>query len=279
MTSLLSHERHERHTAPAPGDGQQSTGRLPSWDQYAALMRRHRRLLAVAMGIGVVAGAGVAFVQDPTYSATTSLALTPVPSYLSVTASGGQPGVVSIDTDAHLVMDSSALLALEAADPSVRDPEDQIVVTATPLSRVIHITYTSGSPALAAAGATAVGEAFIDARRNALGALAEPELDRLRARITALQERLSQEQAREQLAPTAPDSLEPDLLELRERLAALETAREEPAEVLNAAVPPSASDPRDAEVPVTSGAMVGLLVGWLVAVARNRHRGRSIALQ
>jgi succinoglycan biosynthesis transport protein ExoP len=270
MTSLLPHHRVAERSSPQGREVRGATGRLPSWDQYAAFLRRYRRLLAVAMGIGVVLGAGVSFVQQPTYSATTSIALTPVPSYMSVTTTGGQPGLVSIDTDARLVMDSSAVQALERADPAVREPEEQIVVTATPLSRVMHITYSSGSPETAAAGATAVGDAFIDARRDALGALAEPELERLRLRIAELQERLSLEEARG-LVPTTPDALEPDLLELRDRLAALESARDTPAEVLQEALPPSAPDRRNAEVPITSGAMIGLLVGWVAALARNRH--------
>jgi hypothetical protein len=90
---------------------------------------------------------------------------------------------------------------------------------------------------------------------------------------------LAQEQRRRLVVP-ASDDLFGELLELRASLQELEEARELPAVVVQPAGPPSEADYANTEVPLTSGAMLGLVGGCLLGAGRDRarrSRGRPTA--
>jgi hypothetical protein len=76
-------------------------------------------------------------------------------------------------------------------------------------------------------------------------------------------------------------------MQLREGLEELEATRGEPVQVVGPADQPLRADHANAEVPITSGAMLGLLAGWLLALGRDRARhsngrprdGRTVAIR
>ena len=134
------------------------------------------------------------------------------------------------------------------------------------------MTVTAASADLAAKAADAAVAAFVDVRRDALGAIGR----RPAAPTAAARQRSG--------GPAAPmskpdgwssrrtTSCSPRSLELRASLDELEEARREPAEVVRPAVPPGNANHANTEVPMTSGAMVGLLGGCLLGAGRDRAR-------
>jgi hypothetical protein len=146
---------------------------------------------------------------------------------------------------------------------------EHLSVTASPSSHVLHVTATAASAKLSAEAADAAVTAFVDVRRRALGALRSSQLRQLRLLVTSQEQLLAQEQAHRVVIP-AIDGLFAQILELRDALDELEEAHSEPAEVVRSAVPPGAADYANTEVPMTSGAMLGLLCGCLLGSARDR---------
>jgi hypothetical protein len=245
---------------------------LPTIDTYRRFARRHRSLIASAMAIGLVLGGIWAWLQPTTYSATASVVLSPVPSYVSATTSQRPPPEVTIDTDAQLVAAGPVVDAVAAAaDEDVATVTDRLVVTATPLSRVLHISYTDDSAEDAASAATAAAEALVDVRSAALGALRADQAQLLGLHARELQDRLTSR--RRPVAMLPGDDLLSDIGLLRSRLTELEKLRTTPAVVSQRATPPLSPDSSNPEVPLTSGAMLGLLVA--VAIAANRDRQRT----
>lgn len=247
---------------------------LPLWSDYPRFVRRHRAVIGVLMGLGLLAGFAWSLQQPATFSATASVALAPVPVYVTASTTELVPPEVSIDTDAQLLHSPQVLGAV--GDALGRDADvvsEQLSVTASPNSHVLHVTVTAGSAQLAVTAADAAVAAFVKVRRTALGALELDQLRQLRLFVSAQEQLLAQEQARRVVIP-ADDELFAQILELRTSLDELEEARTQPAEVVRPAVPPGGPDYANTEVPATSGAMVGLLAGSLLGAAGDRARLR-----
>lgn len=248
---------------------------LPLWSDYPRFVRRHRGPLGVLVVIGALAGFGWSLQQPTTYSATASVALTPVPVYVTPSATDLVPPEVSIDTDAQLLRSPLVLGAVGRVLGT--DPEasfDHLSVTASPNSHVLHVTIAAASAGEAAEAADAAVTAFIDVRRGSLGALTVDQLNQLRLHISD-QERLLAQEQRKRLVIATSDTVFAQILELRTALDELEEASREPATRLGPAVPPSSPDYANTEVPMTSGALLGLLAGCLLGAGRDVTGARA----
>jgi hypothetical protein len=245
---------------------------LPLWSDYTRFVRRHRGRMAALMALGLLAGFAWSLAQPPTYSATASVALAPVPVYAMSSTAELVPPAVSIDTDAQLLRSPRVLRASgDALGVDAAAASGHLRVTATPSSHVLHVTVAAASARQAAEAANAAVAAFVDERREALGALRLGQLRQLRLLISTHEGLLAQEQ-RSRLVIPARDDMFGELLQLRTGLHELEEARELPASVLQPASPPGDADYANAEVPMTSAAMVGLVAACLWGAARDRRR-------
>lgn len=247
---------------------------LPLWSDYTRFVRRHRASIGALMGLGVLAGFVWSLLQPATFSATASVALVPVPVYVSASTTELVPPEVSIDTDAQLLHSPRVLRAVgDVLGTDADAASEHLSVTASPNSYVLHVTVTAASAQLAAEAADAVGAALVVVRRHALGALRQDQLRQLRLVVGYQEQLLAQQQVRRLVIP-AQDELFAQILELRASLDELEEARTQPAEVVRPAVPLAGPDYANTEVPATSGAMVGLLAGCLLGAAGDRARLR-----
>lgn len=245
---------------------------LPLWSDHTGFLRRHRLRVAVLMSIGLLTGLAWATMQPPTYSATASVALAQVPVYVMRSTNELVPPEVSIDTDAQLLHSPVVLGAVaEALGVDEAAAGDPLSVTASPNSHVLHLTVASTSARRAADAANAAAAALIEVRRQTLGAFRLEELRQLRLLISTQEQLLAKEQSR-RLVISANDELFATILELRTSLYELEEARLQPGDVVGSARPPIVPDHANAEVPVTSGALLGLLAGCLLGCARDRIR-------
>jgi uncharacterized protein involved in exopolysaccharide biosynthesis len=231
-----------------------------------------RALCLALVALGLLAGLAWSLAQPPTYSATASVALAPVPVYATSSTTELAPPAVSIDTDAQLLRSPRVLRASgDALGVDAAAASEHLRVTATPSSSVLHVTLTAASAQEAADAANAAVAAFVDERREALGALRLDQLRQLRLLISTREGLLAQEQRRRLVIPARDDMFD-ELLQLRTGLRELEEAREQPASVLQPARPPGDADYANAEVPTTSAAMAGLIAACLWGVARDRRR-------
>jgi uncharacterized protein involved in exopolysaccharide biosynthesis len=242
---------------------------LPTVTVYSRFLRRHRVLLLCLVTLGLLSGLVWSVRQPATYSATTSIAFVQVPKYVTTPGELLSPAV-TVDTDAQLLSSPEVVDAIAhqlGIDPGAVEP--RVSVTASANSHVLHVTVESRSRTRAAAAANAGAAALIGVRRASLGALQDEQLNLVRIMLADHEERLARAQRRRLVVP-ATDELFTSVLTLRQAVDELESARDRPAEVLRSAEPPKSKDYANTEVPVTSGPMVGLLVGCLLGAARDR---------
>lgn len=245
---------------------------LPRLADYLDFVRRQRVLLALFVVVGLVAGWGWSASQPRTYTASTSVVLAPVPVYVIPATAGLLPPEVSIDTDAQLLQSPEVLAAIGlVTGERTAEVVEHLSVTATPQSHVLHLHVSAASASLAARAADAAAAALVEVRRRALGALTQGQLRQLRLYVAGQEALLAREQARRLVVP-GQDDLFSQVEELRNGLRELEEARRTPAQVVGRADVPTRPDHANTEVPTTSGAMLGLLAGWLVGSARDRAR-------
>jgi uncharacterized protein involved in exopolysaccharide biosynthesis len=245
---------------------------LPLWSDYTRFARRHAVLIAVLMLLGLFVGIALAMRQPSTYSATTSVALTPVPKYVTPSTTELVAPEVTIDTDAQLLQSPDVLDAIGAAlgtDPDVA--AEHLSVSASPNTHVLHVTIKASSAERAAAAANAAVTALVDVRRDTLGALRQDQLRQLQLLVDT-QERELEKEAMTELVIPATDDLFAQIQQLQDGLDELEEARREPLVVVQPATPSRQPDYANAEVSVVSGAMLGLLAACLLGAGRDRLR-------
>ena len=243
---------------------------LPLWSDYPRFARRYFVLIGALAGIGFLAGFAWSMQQPPTFSATTSITLTPVPKYVTPSTTELVAPEVTIDTDAQLLQSPKVLGAIGAALGTDNDvAAERLSLSASPNSHVLHVTVKSSSPVRAAAAANAAITALVDVRRESLGALRQDQLSQLQLLVSTEERELAKQQTTRLVIPPT-DDLFVQIQQLRAGLDELEEARRQPAVVLEPATPPRQPDYANSEVPVVSGAMLGLLAGCLVGAARDR---------
>jgi uncharacterized protein involved in exopolysaccharide biosynthesis len=243
---------------------------LPLWSDYSRFARRYAVLIGALVAIGFVAGVAWSMQAQSTYSATTSIALTPVPKYVTPSTTELVPPEVTIDTDAQLLQSPKVLGAIGAALGTDNDvAAERLSLSASPNSHVLHVTVKSTSAARAAAAANAAVIALVDVRRETLGALRQDQLSQLQLLVATNERELAKEQTTG-LVILSTDDLFGQIQQLRAGLDELEDARREPVVILESATTPRRPDYANSEVPVVSGAMLGLLAGCIVGAGRDR---------
>jgi hypothetical protein len=181
-----------------------------------------------------------------------------------------EPPEVTIDTDAQLLRTPQVLSAVaDALGTDQARAADALSVTASPSSRVLHVTVTTARATDAAAAANAAVEALIQARRHTLGALRNNQLRQLQFLALDQERVLARAQSRRLVVPVRDDLFD-RVVQVRTRMSELEAARQAPAQVVGPALAPTSADRANTEVPVTSGAMLGLLGGCLLGATRDR---------
>jgi uncharacterized protein involved in exopolysaccharide biosynthesis len=247
--------------------------RLPLLSDYPRFARRHRAPIALLACLGLLIGVVLSVTRPVTYSATASLALTPVPKYLAPLSTEIAPPEVTIDTDAQLLRSPAVQTAVAQALGTDADTAGKhVTVSATAVSNVLHVTVTAHSAQKAASAANAAANALIDVRRQDLGSLQGAQLRQLDYLIRNQETLLALEQTRSVIIPSTDNDVFAELANLKASLREVAAARNTPAVVIDPAVPPLHHDYPNTQVPIVSGGMLGFLAGVLIGIARDRRR-------
>jgi len=256
----------EQATSDGAGVGSPGSGR---WARVRALGVPNLLVLVLTpAAVGGLIGAGVAgATAEPTFRARVSILITPSPVYLDTGNVEGQeededeeadpPREITVDTEAALLESERALgRAATVSGVDAGDLRDSISVTAEPNSQILVLTVDLGEAERADRAASAVADSYLQER--------EAFLIQRRDRLI--------EQLRDELA-----SLDPAVRSLtsdRERVTAqidyLETSTATIGRV--ARHEDAAPVRRQTEVPIASGAALGLLLG--VAAVRRLSTAR-----
>jgi hypothetical protein len=169
-------------SVPRPGD--QSVTLL---DRYASAIRSGLPIVLVMALLGVGVGAWCAQVWPSPYQATASILLSDPPRYPTVGNAGS-----NVDTDAQFVAGQTVrTAAARASGESLTEISDDLTVTATPNTRILHLHLRAPTAAAATAGVDAATNAFLAARTVSLDADRDAELRRLRSTASTLYEAIN----------------------------------------------------------------------------------------
>ncbi len=236
-------------------------------DPVLARLRRLRVPVLVGALLGLGAGVAVHQLTAPTWTAQVVLELPQLRDRIDLNPGGARGQVVSIDTDAQMVLSDPVVRAVaqDEGRPE-RDVRAAMLVTARPLSRVMLISYTSRSADAASGGAVRAAAEFLRLRERAY---LTPQLAFLGAVDRGTQS-----------VPAEFDDIVstgavPSSENLRRRAFVQSLTLPSSGEVVAGPRMTSVRDRGDVEVPLTTGVASGAMLAILLVLAVDGARRRS----
>lgn len=230
---------------------------------YGRSALRRGWLVAVGLLLGLVAGYGYADSKSPTYVATSSVQVR-APS-TDVTQSGTASGALNIDTEQQ-VASSTAVASLVrnrlGASESPTQLAGRISVASPGKANVLIFSYQAGTPSDAARGVQTWAQAYLDYRATQAKVVIASASANLLASVDALVKSRS----------SSPDlaGVTTQINSLRSKLATLNGLVVDPGTVIVPATQPSRPAGLPKKALRTAGALVGLVVGLVLAVSVDR---------
>lgn len=244
--------------------GRRSTG-LPTLAGYSAIVRAHVVVVVLATLLGAVFGYALSRQVERTYMASASIELPDVPTWVDTDPEGPEPDRTTIDTTSELVYTERVFAAVSKATAlPYEDFDEELSVSAYPLSRVLIITFEAARPELAVEGANAAATELIRERTKVLaGSQLRP------ARLLYARLRTLQGKAR---ALQVPFAVVAQLRALMGQISDLESgnrnARGRLIDEADSATPVSTHP----ELPLVTGLLIGILAGITYAWWRSANR-------
>jgi capsular polysaccharide biosynthesis protein len=251
--------------ASASGSGQS----VVTVGQFFGVLRRRLVLVLVLVLLGLV-GAGLLLHQTPkTYQATAVVDISPTSS-----GSSNNPSSVSTITEARIVTSTSVALTAAQTLGFTGTPTDlasRVSVSSPLASQVLSITYSAGSAQGASDGANAFANAYLDYRTQIAQKDITLRIGRIQSQIADLQRSLTGLTGRND---SQRSSLQNQIQQLENQLNTYKTSVVSLGHVAGAAVVPSAASSPRPVLYLAGGVLFGLLVGIVLAVARDRRDDR-----
>ncbi|MEV6844698.1 Wzz/FepE/Etk N-terminal domain-containing protein [Actinoplanes sp. NPDC051411] len=253
---------------------------------YLGVFRRHWWIALLATGAGLGAGTALTQALPKVYESSTSVLVQAVDQ--DTNASGGRTkGAVNLDTEAQLV--GSGAVAVKAAEllRTTRSPIDlakDVSVEVPANTTVLVVNFKGGTPQEAQSGSHAFAEAYLRNRQETAQDGLNQQIKTLNAKVKQLTTTLTGINARlSRAAKGSPD--ESNLLSLRNnsqnqlnsltgKLNELTTTTVGAGSIISDARLPDTPTSPNPMVNLATGGMVGLLLGLLLAFARERFDRR-----
>jgi hypothetical protein len=238
---------------------------------YGSLVRRHLLLIAGPILVGLLVGAALALHRGRTYSATVEVFASTAPFGISPEEPqlSGRLFPPTVDTEAQL-LESDAVLRAAARSVGRRAiglrRAMQIVVPQG--TRALMITYDARSASRARLGALAIARRYVALESRLNAAQRSREHLRLERWLGALLR-----SGRGSDGSLLSRLERPAVRGVATALAALRTAPAQPAQL--ASTPSVRASRPNATIPPTTGALLGLLAGVILALLYQERRRRS----
>ena len=255
---------------------------------YGGLVRRQWPLILLGVLIGGIFGITALGAAPKTYESTTSLIVQPTGDDTNVEG-GRTSSTINLDTEAQLV--TSTVVAARAAElmHSSLEPRElakHVAVQVPANTSVLEITFAASSAANAQQGAETFADAYLDNRKD----LAQ---DKVKANVAHLLDTIDSLNAdlvkvNDDLQGAISDSRRAYLITQRalliqqirtstSQLGPLQSEDVQPGTVITQAQKPTSPSGLSPLLVLVSGLFIGLLLGLVAAVIRDRsdHRVRS----
>ena len=232
------------------------------------------RAAVPAVAVGLLLGLGVGALQHVStpaeQTATVTLELSAVSPLLDLSPSALSGRPVAVDTDAQILLGDQVVDPVaQVAGRTSEQVRTDLSATARPLTRVLDLHFRSSDTGSALAGAGKAAETFLDVRQRLV---LEPTLEFLEQVASAPLN--TTEQSDEPLVDLEGD-LSQGRLSQEDRAAALALQLPSAGTVLQAPRMTEADDRGDPEIPLTSGAALGGLLGFGLWWLRRPGHGAS----
>jgi hypothetical protein len=251
--------------------GQVDPSRRRAIDAWRRLRDVGPLVALLAVG-GAALGGAWSLTQQITYTASVSVLLTQAPIELDTATTdpyverSQRARYFTVDTEAGLVVSRQTLRRVASGTSAdVADLTRSISVTAPPQTRILTISARAASPEQAQDMVREVSRAYLDRRREQLVERRREALTETERQVGVLLRGASfaggVETDRSPVARQTRDLLE----QLQTKISALTVTPVDAGEVIDTR--PARMVPRQAQVPMTSGAALGLALGALVTVS------------
>jgi len=159
----------ERDFKPEPTRLSERVRRLPTIAHYLATLRAGWIIVTLTTVVGLLIGGWYASTVKPEFRGSTSAELPDVPVYIDLTNTGPPAKPTTIDTTGQLVFSEPVLqAAAKATGMPVEEINDNLSVSAYPLSRVIIVTLLAPTQEQAEDGANAATQELLVQRKAML---------------------------------------------------------------------------------------------------------------
>ncbi|MFT4288907.1 Wzz/FepE/Etk N-terminal domain-containing protein [Nocardioides sp.] len=237
-------------------------------DDMLRAVRRRWPTALVVMLLGLMVGIGLASAAPKNYTASTSVVID--------TAAGATASTSASEmaTEAQTVTSTSVVeRAAELSGFDASTLRDGLTVSNPDSSRVLRITYAADTADAAAAGANAVGQAYLDQRGERAKAQAEASAAPIKERAEALRNQLSQMTANQSALASAYGQ---QLATLEARLADLDlTGDASDGRIVSQASPPTAAAGPSLAIYAVGGLFLGVVAAVGAALLRDRLSRRA----
>jgi capsular exopolysaccharide synthesis family protein len=246
-----------------------------------ATIRRQRWLVFGVTLLVTMLAAAYSFTRTPIYSSTAEVL---VRSTLTSPFDSASPNL-SLQTEARVVTSTAVADIVRTLVGSSADAGqllDHVSVTVPAETEVLQITYSDTHPAGAKRGAEAFARAYLQFRSQQASDTVARYRDSLQTEIGDLDNQIeAQHQTIGQLVPNSErwlealrelDSLQARRISLQEQLATATTLSVDPGQVINVAELPRAPGSPRHGFDIAMGLFLGLVLGIVAAVARERYR-------
>jgi capsular polysaccharide biosynthesis protein/MinD-like ATPase involved in chromosome partitioning or flagellar assembly len=254
----------------------------PDLSDYLGLLRRQWWVVLLVTLFVVGAAYGVTQAMPREYESVTSVLVQPAGQDTNVVG-GRTKDAINLDTEAQLVRSTaiaagaaSLLRATEAHDDLARG----VAVEVPPNTSVLKIKYTAPDPSRAQMGSHAFAEAYLRNRDATAQADIDAQVAALTSKVKQLNATLTQVGTRlGNLSETSPQrpalesqriTAQNQLNNVSEKINDLTTVTVSGGTIISDARLPTAPTKPNRTLNFATGAMLGLLLGFAVAVARER---------
>lgn len=217
-----------------------------------------------------------------TYTAAATALLSPAPGnpLTAEAASGGAIQMnVALETEAQLVRTPEvAELVTKRLGRTTPGAGERFSVSVPSNTQMLEISFTASSPERAQENAQAYAEGYLEYRAERARSVQEARIERLREQVAETDANLRRALSEASAADTAAYASQEvqlfadRLAQLSNSLSAEEAVSTTPGSVISAAVLPESSNQLPTWILVAAGAILGLIVGLLLALLREwRH--------
>lgn len=248
-------------------------------------VRHHLAPVIVCVLLGAIAGWLYAASAPASYTSVARVLVNPTVGnpYAPEPSSVRQDEATSLATEAQVVRSVEVLDDVARTFPALRtdDLERGVQVTVPPSTQVLEISYTASDPEVAQQVADAVAAAYLQNRQQRYEDVNDARIDRVAVRTRTVVEELRAATAAADEVDRSDRSfqaelagaLRSELVSLRAQRTALENSETPSGAVIRPATEPSTPSGLTTLVFPAAGGLLGLALGCLIAVLRERMSG------